>query len=298
MARKPTPLPAVIEHSIDEAKVADLQAAHHAMAVVDFEGQENLIALAVQFDYKDALTIGALEDGIRFYQQRTAEACMQLGKRLVLLKEATKFGDFERRLKSLNIEYTAAVRFMGVAAKFSKVATSRLLEAANSQSKLIELLILDETELVELSEGGTVRGITVDDVDRMGVRELRSSLREARKDKVADEKRMADLHKSNDKLSRRIAKATPDDELLELQKEATSFYADAKVAISGQLRQACIAIKNHGDGTIDNSRFMAGLLGQLQADLTALRTEFDLPDVSNARDQELLAEMGQWAGKD
>lgn len=298
MARKPTPVPAVIEPTINEAKVAELTAARQAMTVVDFEGQENLIALAVQFGYKDALTVGALEDGIRFYQQRTAEACMELGKRLVLLKEATPHGEFASRVELLGIDARAARRFMAAAAKFSKRVTLPLLKVATSQGKLLELLVLDDSELAELADGSTVRGMTVDDVEQMSVRELRANLREANAVKVADDKLLAKKNAEIDKISRRIAKATPDDELLELQKEATSFYADAKVAIAGQLRQACIAIKNHGDGTTDNSRFMAGLLGQLQADLTALRTEFDLPDVSNARDQELLAEQAQWAGKD
>jgi hypothetical protein len=40
---------------------------------------------------------------------------------------------------------------------------------------------------------------------------------------------------------------------------------------------------------------MAGLLGQVQADLHALREEFALPDVSGAADAELVADMAQWA---
>ncbi|TAG43995.1 MAG: hypothetical protein EAZ30_17665 [Betaproteobacteria bacterium] len=295
MPRTPTPLPAVAEHTLDEAKLAELQAARTAMAVVDFEGQENLIALAQQFGYKDALSVGALEDGIRFYQQRTAEACMELGKRLVLLKEATQHGEFKSRLDLLGIEDRMARRFMAAAVKFSKRATLPVLNAANSQSKLLELLVLDDSELAELSDGGTVRGLTVDDVDRMGVRELRANLREARADKVADDKLLAKKSAEIDKLSRRIAKAAPDEVLLELQKEATTLMNDALGCIRGQLRQAFIALTNHEGGSADHSSFMAGLLGQVQADVTALRTEFDLADVSNARDQELLAEQAQWA---
>ena len=112
-------------------------------------------------------------------------------------------------------------------------------------------------------------------------------------EKEATEKIVANLHKQNDKLSRHIAKSTPDQVLLELQKESVTLMNDALGCVRGQIRQAFIAIKNHGDD--DHSVFMAGLLGQLQADVTALREEFNLPDVSTAAQQQLAAEVAQWA---
>ena len=36
------------------------------------------------------------------------------------------------------------------------------------------------------------------------------------------------------------------------------------------------------------------LVGQVQAQLNALRQEFNLPDVSNAADQKLAADMAEW----
>lgn len=291
MARKPTPVPAVIEPTINEAKVAELTAARQAMTVVDFEGQENLIALAQKLGYQGALTVGGIEDEIRFYQQRSVESLLETGKRLLLLKEASPHGEFERRVELLGFSRRTAQRFMQTAQKTGKSATVALLaNRVSNQKAFLELITHDDDVIENLAE--------LDGFDRMSASQLREKAREFEGENVAIQKLLDKKNADFDKLSRRIAKATPDDELLELQKEATSFYADAKVAIAGQLRQACIAIKNHGDGTTDNSRFMAGLLGQLQADLTALRTEFDLPDVSNARDQELLAEQAQWAGKD
>jgi hypothetical protein len=290
MARKPTPAPATPESTFDETVTLKPL---NEIAVIDQAAQEHVVALAQQLGYQGALSVGALEDGIRFYQQRTAEACMELGKRLVLLKETTQHGEFKPRLESLGIEYGAAKRFMGVASKFSKGPTSALLKAANSQSKLIELLVLDDTEVLELEEGGTVRGLTVDDVDRMGVRELRANLRESRADKVADDKRLAELHKANDKLHRLIEKSTPDDVLLKLQKEATALMNDALGCIRGNLRHACIALKNHSEE--DHSLFTAGLVGQVQAAITSLREEFELPDVSIAADAEVAADFAKWS---
>ena len=254
---------------------------------------ENVIVLAQQLGYDGSLTVGALEDGIRFYQQRTAEACMELGKRLVLLKEASLHGEFQPRLDLLGIDTRAAQRFMAAAARFSKAVTSPLLKVANSQSKLLELLVLDDTEMLELAEGGTVRGMVADDIANMGVRELRANLREARADKEASDKLLADKNAKLDKLSRHIKKATPDQVLLEIQKEATTLMNDALGCIRGQIRGSFIALSNHTED--DHSIFMAGLLGQLQGDLNALREEFNLPDVSTAADQELASEVAQWA---
>jgi anthranilate/para-aminobenzoate synthase component I len=122
-----------------------------------------------------------------------------------------------------------------------------------------------------------------------------NSLAEAKAEKIATEKLLENKNKQLDKLSRHIAKSTPDTVLLELQKETTAFTNDALGCVQGQLRQAFIALKNHGNGTADHSLFMAGLLGQVQAELAALREEFNLPDISNAREQELAAEVAQWA---
>ncbi len=45
------------------------------------------------------------------------------------------------------------------------------------KSKLLELLVEEDVTLVGLAEGEEVDGMTLDDVDRMTVRELRIALR-------------------------------------------------------------------------------------------------------------------------
>lgn len=110
------------------------------------------------------------------------------------------------------------------------------------------------------------------------------------------------LEKKNariDKLEReksRIEKLPPDEALLQLQKEATAIMADALGCLRGGLRAALAALRA-GDGreTRENDVFMAGLVGQVAAECAALREEFDLPDVSNAADAQLAAEVAQWA---
>ena len=75
----------------------------------------------------------------------------------------------------------------------SNASTStHLIEAAGNKSKLIELLVLDDDQVAELNDGGTVAGITLDDVAAMSVSDLRKALREARADAEANDKLLAE----------------------------------------------------------------------------------------------------------
>lgn len=137
-------------------------------------------ALATQLGYDGALTVGALEDEIRFYQHRTAEVCLELGKRLIMLKELTPHGDFAKRAELLGFSRRMAQKFMSATLKFSKANSNSLLRSAGTQTKLLELVLLDEDEIEELENGGSVRGIDLDDVEAMSVSELKKALRDGR----------------------------------------------------------------------------------------------------------------------
>lgn len=163
----------------------------------------------------------------------------------------------------------------------------------------IKTLPAPDQELIRQAVGTQSRDEVLDLLQELAGRhalvaaELTKGLTEAKAELEATDKLMANKNAQIDKLSRRIAKSTPDDVLAELQKESTALMNDALGCVRGQIRNAFTAIKNHSDA--DHSIFMAGLVGQLQADLVALREEFNLPDVSTARAQELAAEVAQWA---
>lgn len=92
------------------------------------EHAQKLGVLATQLGYQGALTVGALEDEIRFYQQRSVEAVMELGKRLLILKEMTPHGEFSKRIEMLGFSKRTAQRFMSVVLKYSKTTTLSLLK--------------------------------------------------------------------------------------------------------------------------------------------------------------------------
>jgi hypothetical protein len=152
---------------------------------------------------------------------------------------------------------------------------------------------LDDEQIEELELNGQTGDLSLDDVASMSVRELRAKLREARAEKQAVEKVLERKNKENDKLQL-VQVMPPDQQFDELMKKASSITTDALGAIRGGVRASLVAIHAHaGRGT--NDVVMAGLVGQLQAELNALREEFNLPDVSNAADAALAAEMAQWA---
>lgn len=129
------------------------------------------------------------------------------------------------------------------------------------------------------------------------VQQAEAETAEAKAELKASEEVAAAKSKTIDKLQRdlkRIEKLPPDQQLANLKKEATAMADDAEAAILGSLRQALVTVSNHGEERGLHDVFLAGLVGQVQAQLNALRKEFNLPDVSTAQEQKLLAEMEQW----
>lgn len=174
------------------ATPADMAAQEANVRQMVVVANENAQAMAEQLGYDGALSVGALEDEIRFYQRRTAEACIELGKRMLLLKELTPHGEFMERIKLLGFGKSTAYRFMQSAKKFSKLPNlGNLAMRPDSAGKFLELLVLDDDELTELSEEGSVLDITLDKIDCMTASELRTALREARKTQEATERIIA-----------------------------------------------------------------------------------------------------------
>jgi len=150
------------------------------------EHAQKLGVLATQLGYQGVLTVGAIEDEIRFYQQRTVEACMELGKRLLILKEMTAHGEFNKRMEMLNFTPRMAQKFMSAVLKFSKTNSNSLLQKAGNQTKLLELLALDDDDIDVIEQGGSIGEVSLDTIETMSVRELKKALRDAKKDIEAE----------------------------------------------------------------------------------------------------------------
>lgn len=277
--RKPLPPPAALVEINEDIVRADLAAAD-TLAVMHQTANENAQALAVQLGYEGSLMVGSLEDEIRFFQRRTVEACLELGKRLLLLKELTPHGEFIPRIELLGISKETGQKMMSATIKFSKASSTTLLKAAGTQTKLLELLILDDGEIAALEAGESARGITLDDVDTMSVRELRAALREAKaeagaKDRVIEGKsrREADLEK---RLAR-VQVQPPDEALAELRAHLGGYAIEVEAALSGRLMPACEAIlAHHAAHGGDSREVLEGALRQVERMTASLRAEIGL----------------------
>ena len=301
MARNTTPAPASKEVITDAAAIDQTMNAANQLAVMSIEASANAVAMAQQIGYQGAVTVGALEDEIRFYQRRTVEAILETGKRLLVLRELTSHGnssqigtnsDFVARVELLGFSKSTAYRFMQAALKTAKSANLAVLSTqVKSASAFLELVTHDDDVLENLAD--------MDDVEKMSASELRAALREAREEKGAVEKVLADKNTAMDKLRaqvKRIEKLPPDEQRQSLMKEATAIAHDALGAIRGGVRAALEALSvENGQDVRDLDVFMAGLVGQLQAEINTLREEFNLPDVSNAAEAALAGEVAQWA---
>jgi hypothetical protein len=298
MARKPTPAPQVNESTGAPGVLEANTAAANQLAVAKLEQNERVTALAKQLNYQGSTDPAVLENSAQDALRRIGMAVFELGGYLLLLKEACPRGQFLHALERLNFAPQAAQRYMQVTRRFANTASMRHLENAGI-AKLIELVALDDEQLDELTELGQTGELALDDVATMSVKELRAAVREERKERQADAEVAAKKQARIDKLERdllRIKKLTPDEDLAKLKKEATALANDAEGAILGGLRQALIALANHGEARGEHHVFMAGLVGQVQAQLNALREEFGLPDASTLASQELASEVAQWAG--
>lgn len=224
----------------------------------------------------------------RFYAAQSAEAMLELGKRLVLIKEHEPHGEFVNIVENdLGMAARTARQVMQAALKYMspKLQSKARALALLGKTKLFELLAEDDDALGALTEGGTVAGLTLDEIDRMSSRELRAALREEKqnnetKDKILVERSSTinELSASLAKAKRRIQALSADDAAKELRQEVTAIAFEAEADIAGKLREAFNVLSQHAEETgTDHRAFQASLVRHLENLLATLRSEFQLP---------------------
>ncbi|HHX4844320.1 TPA: hypothetical protein ACVB7O_000200 [Acinetobacter baumannii] len=209
---------------------------------VEIQNHTKAVAgLATQLGYEGALTVGALEDEIRFFQQRTVEAVMELGKRLLILKEITPHGEFNKRVEMLNFTPRMAQKFMSAVLKFSKTNSSSLLQKAGNQTKLLELVTLDDDEIQVIEQGGSIGELSLDSIETMSARELKDELRKIKADKEA-----ADLllQKKDLKINELDAKLTKLQSPVQIKKRAESEEQLITAKALEEATSACLMMHN------------------------------------------------------
>ena len=185
--------------------------------------------VASQLGYQlpaDCVDPDLIQRDIAANMRRSIEACLEVGKGLLVLKEACQHGAFMARLDVLGIEPRVAQRFMQAARKFSNATAPSLLKAAGNQTKLFELLVLDDEQIEELELTGQTNGLTIDDIGKMGFRELRKECRGLRDKVHALERLNDDKNKKIDEISTLKLSVSPWDEKVNTFKAAIGAHFD------------------------------------------------------------------------
>ena len=283
MARKSAPMN-IIEHDTVGIR-PEIGEKATAVTQIQLAQQESAEQLALQLRYDGPMHPDALESGIRDSQQRVSMELFNVGSRLLILKEQCEHGEFMERIERLGIPYRMAARFMQASLKFSNVSTSTHLQKLG-KSKILELLVLDDEEVHELEFAGSVRGISLDDIDRMAVSDLRKQLREAKqlaeaKDKLIENKnkQLDELHTKVDGKAARLVE--PDEYLQRSLTEVTSLTQQITTTLGTVYRKALVEISDHHalHGG-DSESILIGCLNQIDAEVAELREHFSLIDTS------------------
>ena len=268
-----------------QRNVQELADATDQLVLLQNEANANARQLAIELSYDGTLTVGALEDEIRFYQRRTVEACLELGKRLLILKELTPYGEFEKRVELLGISKRMAQKFMSAILKFSKANSNSLLKVIDSQSKMLELVMLDDEEIELLESGQSVRGLNLDKIETMSVSELKKALRESKETLQAKDEVIRNKTEALDNQAEQIAvlqnrqrTITPEAEFIQAREQVQRVAADIKASIMTQLR-GVIRQLHQIDG--DHKVFAGAALIEISQELRILRDEYLLPETIN-----------------
>lgn len=242
----PAAAPAV---TLNHDALAQAGAAATELALIEDQADARVRAIAARVGYQlpmEGADPDLIQRDIAANMRRSVEACLQVGQGLCVLKEVCGRGNFLTRLDVLGIETRVAQRFMMSAVKFSNAATSPLLKAAGTQSKLFELLVLDDEQIEELELLGQTGELALDDIATMGVRELRQALREARegvaaKDKFI-EKQAAKLTAHEERLARPYKPKRGDPAKTQQDADALQELAEATTAGEVAFARLCTVV--------------------------------------------------------
>lgn len=217
--------------------------------------------------------------------RQTVEGMFELGRVLIVLKEHMTWEKFADVCGTFGMSVRAAQQLTQATRRFAtpqmQKAQSKLMELG--KSKLLELLVEEDETLTELADGGEVNGMTLDDVDRMTVRELRAALRESRETAEAKDKIIADKNKKVDELAEKLAKKqkgkepSPEDVGSELTMQLSSLGVAARSDLS-RFAEVFEQMLAHGEANgYDHRPQMVAAINQIIRDAETLRERFTLP---------------------
>ena len=231
------------------------------------------------------------------------EAFFEFGRVLVVLKEHMPHGKFQETVRQeFNVSPESARKMIQATVKF---CSPQMLKAQPKllvlgKSKLFELMTEEDEDLQQLADGGSVNGLTLDDVDRMTIKELRVALRESRETAEAKDKVIADKNKKVDELAEKLAKkqtGVKEPKAEDVGSDLLMMLSSLEVSIRSQvsrLKELFDQLNAHREAHgINHTAKMVGTLNQIILDCETLRENYALPTEAPTDDvPEWLADVG------
>lgn len=154
-----------------------------AEAVASLQGEAAAHALAVNKAFGiTEYNLEAALSRLRGLMATASQTMLEIGETLALIHAKESADDFHHILAQAGLEDRTARRMMQAARKFRLGLTKPQAAALQDLGRgtLLELLVLDDEEVAELANGGTVLDMTLDEVAAMPTSKLRAELRKAR----------------------------------------------------------------------------------------------------------------------
>lgn len=265
--------------------MAQMRQQQGALTVVQKEQNERVTALALELNYQGSTDMAVLENSARDAIRRIGMGIFELGGYLLLLKECSEYGEFIPMLERIGVNHQSAKKYMAVTRRFANGSSTNHLEKLGF-TKMVELLPLDDSQLDDLADEGQTGELALDDVSRMSVKELRAAVRKERSEAAKQKNRAERQEAVNAELHeevRLVKRQPPADQLKRLLTEASVIQAETLGMVRGTFRQALANLNDSGEG---QQLTMSGMVGQLISELTALRDEFNLPEVGGTPEWE------------
>jgi len=233
------------------------------------------------------------EDKIRNHLSRSADEMLAAGRALIVVREHVPHGEWGEFLGRLGLEERLARRMCQAAIKFSNRAlTPDLVKAAGNKTKLFELMVLDDEDIQELNDGGTVAGLHLDKIARASTAELRKQVRDLLEEKKAVERVLDEKTQKMNRMEAELAKARdtkpaalePDEQQQKLSLALVAAAQGVEHAVKHKLHAAIAELLAHAEelgDTQGGTALAAGCVMQVQQALNDVRDEFELPAFQN-----------------
>jgi len=193
MSRKATTKPAV-----DMTATADMEVIKKASAKSDVHHKQ-LAEVVEQFGNGQPYDLQQARNEVRFYLNRSGEAMMETGKRLILIKEHEEHGKFLSTLELLGLSVRSSQMLMQIARKLIGELEGI---AKLGYTKAVVLAAENTEDLKLLNDGGELAGYTYDEFDRMSINDLKKAIRKAKqKETDTDEVHLRMLEQKDKKIN-------------------------------------------------------------------------------------------------